>query len=54
MAEHKLVLRLNQQQLELLDRTVASGEAKDRNDLIHRALREYTAAHREKIKEAGK
>ena len=42
----KLVtLKLNQQQLELLDRTIARGAAPDRVALIRRALREYAAAH---------
>ena len=54
MAEHKVVLQLNQQQLELIDRTVEHGEAKDRVDLIRRALREHAAAHGNKGKEAGK
>jgi len=44
--EGKLVaLELNQQQLELLDRTVARGAAPDRAALIRRALREYAARH---------
>jgi Arc/MetJ-type ribon-helix-helix transcriptional regulator len=42
----KLVtLKLNQQQLELLDRTIARGAAPDREALIRRALREYAAKH---------
>lgn len=53
MAEHKVVLRLNQQQLELIDRTVARGEAKDRADLVRRALREYAAAHELKGEKAS-
>jgi metal-responsive CopG/Arc/MetJ family transcriptional regulator len=40
-----VVLKLNQQQLELLDRTVARGAAPDRLALIRRALREYAARH---------
>ena len=52
MAEHKVVLRLNQQQLELIDRTVEQGEAKDRVTLIRRALREYAAAHGNDVKES--
>ncbi|MBL6945669.1 MAG: hypothetical protein ISR47_03425 [Rhodospirillales bacterium] len=54
MGEHKIVLRLNQQQLELLDRTVERGEAKDRVDLVHRALREYAADHAGASKEGRK
>ena len=44
-----VVLRLNQQQLELLDRTVAHGAAPDRVALVRRALREYLAAHPDAI-----
>ena len=54
MGEHKVVLRLNQQQLELLDRTIEKGEAADRVDLVHRALREYAADHGKKSKEGLK
>lgn len=38
-------LRLNQQQLELVDRTIAKGIAPDRVSLIRLALKEYAAAH---------
>jgi hypothetical protein len=37
-------LKLNQQQLELIDRTIARGVAPDREALIKLALREYAAA----------
>ena len=37
-------LRLNQQQLELMDRTIARGVATDRVALVRLALREYAAA----------
>jgi Arc/MetJ-type ribon-helix-helix transcriptional regulator len=40
-----VTLRLNQQQLELIDRTIARGIAPDRESLIKLALREYAAAH---------
>lgn len=43
MAGRTVTLRLNQQQLELIDRTVAKGEAADRVALIRRALREQAA-----------
>jgi Arc/MetJ-type ribon-helix-helix transcriptional regulator len=43
MAGKTVVVRLNQQQLELLDRTVARGEAPDRISLIRKALREQAA-----------
>jgi metal-responsive CopG/Arc/MetJ family transcriptional regulator len=46
MSDHLVVLKLNQQQLELLDRTVARGIASDRSDLIRLALREYAGKHR--------
>jgi Arc/MetJ-type ribon-helix-helix transcriptional regulator len=40
-----VTLKLNQQQIELVDRTVARGIAPDREALIRLALREYAAAH---------
>ncbi len=39
-----VTLRLNQQQLELLDRTVAKGVAASREALVRHALRGYAAA----------
>ena len=44
MAETIVTLRLNQQQLELIDRTIAQGVAADRVSLVRLALREYAAA----------
>lgn len=44
MAEKTVTLRLNQQQLELVDNSVKAGEARDRQDLIRRALREFATA----------
>ncbi len=44
-AGHRVVLQLNQQQLELIDRTIAEGAARDRAELVRLALREYAAAH---------
>ena len=44
-ADRVLTLKLNQQQLELIDRTIARGIAPDRPSLIRLALREYAAAH---------
>jgi hypothetical protein len=38
-------LKLNQQQMELLDRTIATGIAPGREELVRLALREYAAAH---------
>jgi Arc/MetJ-type ribon-helix-helix transcriptional regulator len=38
-----VTLKLNQQQLELIDRTVARGVAPDRAALVRLALREYAA-----------
>jgi hypothetical protein len=46
MAETVIKLRLNQQQLELLDRTIAQGVAPDRVSLVRLALREYAAARK--------
>ena len=40
-----ITLRLNTQQLALLDRTVARGIAPDRVSLVRLALREYAATH---------
>jgi Arc/MetJ-type ribon-helix-helix transcriptional regulator len=44
-AETVVTLKLNQQQLELIDRTIARGIAPDRAALVRLALREYAAAH---------
>ena len=46
MAETVIKLRLNQQQLELIDRTIAQGVAPDRAALVKLALREYAAARK--------
>ena len=43
MADTRVTVQLNQQQLELLDRTIARGVAPDRAALIRLALREYAA-----------
>ena len=43
-------LQLNQQQLELMDRTIARGVALDRIALVRLALREYTAAREAETK----
>jgi hypothetical protein len=40
-----VVLKLNAQQLELIDRTIARGVAPDRQSLVRLALREYATAH---------
>ena len=45
MQERIVVLKLNQQQLELLDRTIQGGAAPDRVKLVRLALREYAAKH---------
>jgi metal-responsive CopG/Arc/MetJ family transcriptional regulator len=45
MQERIVVLKLNQQQLELLDRTIQGGAAPDRVKLVRLALREYAARH---------
>ena len=46
MAENVVKLQLNQQQLELMDRTIARGVAPDRVALVRLAIREYAAARR--------
>jgi metal-responsive CopG/Arc/MetJ family transcriptional regulator len=45
VSQHEVVFSINQQQLELLDNTVAQGYAVDRSALIRRALREFAAKH---------
>lgn len=45
MASRTVTLKLNQQQLELIDNTVAKGEAPDRAALVRRALNEYAREH---------
>ena len=45
MATRIVQMALNQQQLELIDRTVASGAAADRAALVRLALRRYAARH---------
>ena len=42
-----VTLKLNQQQLELIDRTIAKGVAPDREALIRLALRELAAKRAE-------
>jgi hypothetical protein len=46
VAENVIKLQLNQQQLELLDRTIARGIAPDRAALVRLAIREYAAARK--------
>ncbi len=41
----KVILKLNQQQIELIERTVARGAADDTAGVFRRALREYAARH---------
>jgi Arc/MetJ-type ribon-helix-helix transcriptional regulator len=50
--ETVVTLKLNQQQLELIDRTIARGIATDRAALVRLALREYAAAHATDAKDA--
>ena len=45
MLGRTVTVMLNQQQLELLDRTIAKGVAVDRVALIKLALREYAERH---------
>jgi hypothetical protein len=44
MTENVIKLQINQQQLELMDRTIARGVAPDRVALVRLAIREYAAA----------
>jgi hypothetical protein len=53
MAETAVKLRLNQQQLELLDRTIAQGVASDRVALVRLALHEYAAARKAEADKSG-
>ena len=53
MAETIIKLRLNQQQLELMDRTIAQGIAPDRVALVRLALHEYAAAHTKPMQRQG-
>ena len=41
MAEKTVTVRLNQQQWELVDKTIADGVAASREELLKMALREY-------------
>ena len=43
--KHRLLVPLNRQQLELMDRTIAQGVAPDRVSLLRLALRELGAPH---------
>jgi hypothetical protein len=49
MTDTVVKLRLNQQQLELMDRTIAQGVATDRVSLVRLALREYAAARKAEV-----
>jgi metal-responsive CopG/Arc/MetJ family transcriptional regulator len=46
MTDTVVTLKLNQQQLELMDRTIAQGVAPDRVSLVRLALREYAVARK--------
>ena len=45
MTSKTVKIVLNQQQLELLDNTVARGIAPDRESLVRMALKEFAAKH---------
>ena len=49
MTTTRIKLRLNQQQLELIDSTVKAGENNSREDLVRRALREFAKANFPKL-----
>ena len=53
MSDTVVTLKLNQQQLDLVDRTVARGAAPDRVELVRRALREYAARHLDETPAGG-
>lgn len=48
-----VTVRLNQQQWELVDETVARGVAASREELFRMALREYRQAHAESAMNAS-
>lgn len=45
MPARTIILKLNQQQLELIDRTIAKGAAPDRAALVKLAIREQAEKH---------
>lgn len=45
MPARTIILKLNQQQLELIDRTIAKGAAPDRDTLVKLAIREHAERH---------
>jgi Arc/MetJ-type ribon-helix-helix transcriptional regulator len=45
MTKTTVKLRLNQQQIQLIDNSVKAGEAGSREELIRRALREFADAN---------
>jgi Arc/MetJ-type ribon-helix-helix transcriptional regulator len=45
MTDTTVRVRLNQQQLELIDNSIKAGESGNREELIRRALREFAAGH---------
>jgi Arc/MetJ-type ribon-helix-helix transcriptional regulator len=53
MTSKTIRLRLNQQQLELVDKSVAAGEAASRAELVRRALREFAAEHGQRTERAS-
>ena len=52
MSEQIVTLKLNQQQIELMDRTLAKGVAPDRASLVRLALREYAAKSEQNMRDA--
>lgn len=45
MPARTIILKLNQQQLELIDRTIAKGVAPNRAALVKLAIREHSEKH---------
>jgi hypothetical protein len=52
VAKKNVKVVLNQQQLELIDKTVAGGIAQDRESLLKMALKEFAVEHQSTESEA--
>jgi hypothetical protein len=53
MTGRTITLSLTTQQIELIDRTVARGEATDRGALTRRALKEFAAKYPPQVRATG-
>jgi metal-responsive CopG/Arc/MetJ family transcriptional regulator len=54
MKERLVSVALNQQQLELVDNTIARGAATNRTELFKKALKEYATGHSSASKRTDK